>query len=63
MKKFLGLILIAGSLIACNDTSETTTDTDSTTNSIPPPPPLTVDTLNMNTGDTINAFPDSARTQ
>ena len=31
MKKFLGIIVLAGALVACNDTSDSTTNPDSTT--------------------------------
>jgi len=48
MKKFLGILAIAGVLVACNNSSNSTTSTDSTTkdsaamNTIPP---ATTDTV------------------
>jgi hypothetical protein len=54
MKKFLGIIVIAGALVACNNSGESTTGADSTAtdsstmNSLPP---ATGDSTNMG-GDT-----------
>lgn len=62
MKKLLGLIVIAGSLVACNNTSETNEQKDSVTTTTTTP--LNQDTLNLNTGsDSLNNNPDSNRTQ
>jgi len=37
MKKFLGILAIAGALVACNNSGSTSTTTDSTTvDSLPP---------------------------
>lgn len=48
MKKVLGIVLIAGSLVACNNSSDTTSTTDSlkTKDSI--------NTMNTTSGDTSN---------
>lgn len=48
MKKFLAVIVIAGALVACNNSGESTTTTDS--------PATTTDTSNMNT---MNTMPDT----
>jgi hypothetical protein len=45
MKKILGILLIAGSLVACNNSSESTTSPDSTNQT-------TTDSLNAGTGTT-----------
>ena len=51
MKKVLGILAIAGVMVACNNTADDTTTTDSTTTTT-----TTVDTT-MNTGvDTMNTM-------
>ena len=64
MKKFLGIILIAGALVACNNSSESTTGNDSpatTGDSLSTIPPATTgDSANMtNMGDTTHKSGDS----
>jgi hypothetical protein len=61
MKKFLGVIVIAGALVACNNSGESTTSTDSST--------VSTDTTTMNTmsdtthmaGDTTHMMTDTTK--
>lgn len=48
MKKVLGIVLIAGSLVACNNSSDTTSTTDSTKTKD------SINTMNTTSGDTSN---------
>lgn len=52
MKKFLGILVIAGALVACNNSSESTTATDTpvtTVDTAAIPPAVTVDTTVVDT--------------
>ncbi|MGV3529347.1 MAG: hypothetical protein ACO1OO_10670 [Flavisolibacter sp.] len=45
MKKILGIVAIAGALVACNNTADETTTTDTTTTTtVEPVAPVTPDT-------------------
>lgn len=48
MKKVLGIVLIAGSLVACNNSSDTTSTSDSTKTKD------SINTMNTTSGDTSN---------
>lgn len=66
MKKILGIFLIAGSLVACNNEADTTPTEDTISQdsiNMMTPPPVVNDSLNMNTGDSLNTIPDSANRQ
>ena len=62
MKKFLGIILIAGALVACNNSSESTTGNDSpatTGDSLSTIPPATTGDSTTNLADTSHRAGDS----
>ena len=62
MKKFLGIILIAGALVACNNSSESTTGNDSpatTGDSLSTIPPATTGDSTANLADTSHKAGDS----
>ena len=48
MKKVLGIVLIAGSLVACNNSSDTTSTSDTTKTKD------SINTMNTTSGDTSN---------
>jgi len=55
MKKFLGIIVIAGTLVACNNSGDSTTGTDSTStdsSTMTSIPPATGDSTNMGADST-----------
>jgi hypothetical protein len=63
MKKFFGILFIAGALVACNDSSkteETSTDTTTTVETTPPPPPVMVDTT-VKTDTTVGVTVDTTK--
>ena len=64
MKKFLAVLAIAGTLVACNNTGDDTTTTDSTTtvttDSMTVAPGVT-DTMNMVTTDSTITTVDSTK--
>lgn len=61
MKKILGIIAVAGVMVACNNTSEeeTTTDTTTTTTTVP----TVDDTLQVGPSDTTVVVGDTTSAQ
>ena len=63
MKKFLGILVIAGTLVACNNSGETTTSPDSTatdSSAINSIPPATGDSLQV-AADSLKSAADSLK--
>jgi hypothetical protein len=62
MKKFLGILVIAGALVACNNSGESTTGSDSTnadSTTMNQLPPATSDSTNM--GDSSRMGNDTSK--